>query len=92
MTRHNKRERDAILRNGRPTRQMRLEVPSTIAGRRRRGRYMSQERELLAKRKMLEEKAKHKQWELEAIFQMIHDTDKKIEEQREKQKIKGAEK
>ena len=88
MSRGRKRANDALLRNSRQTRQARLDVPYTTAGR---GRHMAQERELLAKRRMLEEQAKNKRWELEAIFQMIHDTDMKIEEQREKQTIKERE-
>ena len=46
---------------------------------------MGIERELLAKRKMLEEKAREKYDELDAIFQQIWETNQKIEDQREKQ-------
>jgi len=46
---------------------------------------MGKERELLAKRQMLEQEARKKYDELDVIFQQIHETDKKIEEQREKQ-------
>jgi len=60
-------------------------VASTIKGCGSKNHPMMHERRLLAKRRMLEEQAQIKQWELEAIFQMIYDTDKKIEEQREKQ-------
>ena len=77
-----RREKDALLRNGRQTKQERLTVPSTKAGV---GRHMAQERELLAKRAMLEDEARKKYDELDVIFQQIHETDKKIEEQREKQ-------
>ena len=80
--RHNKRVKDKLLLNGRPLKQERLEVPSTRAGR---GRHMAQERELLARRRMLEDKAKEKYDELEVIFQQIKETNEKIEEQREKQ-------
>ena len=86
---HTKRERDILLRNSRPTKQQRLDiVPSTTAGR---GRHMAQERELLAKRRMLEAEAKKKYDELDAIFQKIHETDLKIEEQRDKQQGLGSE-
>jgi len=47
--------------------------------------HMGKERELLAKRQMLEQEARKKYDELDVIFQQIHETDKKIEEQREKQ-------
>ena len=78
-----RREKDALLRNGRQTKQERLDkVPSTIAGV---GRHMAQERELLAKRAMLEDEARKKYDELDVIFQQIHETNLKIEEQREKQ-------
>jgi len=46
---------------------------------------MGIERELLAKRRMLEQDAHKKYDELEVIFQQIWETNKKIEEQREKQ-------
>jgi len=49
--------------------------------------HMGKERELLAKRQMLEQEARKKYDELDIIFQQIHETDKKIEEQREKQII-----
>lgn len=63
----------------------RKKVPSTTAG--RGSRHMAQERELLAKRKMLEQDA-HKIFdELEMIFQRMAETDEKIEEQRKKQEI-----
>jgi len=52
---------------------------------------MAQERELLAKRRMLEAEAKKKYDELDAIFQKIHETDLKIEEQRDKQQGLGSE-
>ena len=85
---HTKRERDVLLRNGRPTKQLRLnKVPSTRAGM---GRHMAQERELLAKRAMLEDEARKKYDELDVIFQQIHETDKKIEEQRQKQEREEA--
>ena len=86
---HTRRERDAVLRNGRPTTQERLEVPSTRTG--CGSRHMAQERELLAKRQMLEQEARKKYDELDAIFQRIHETDQKIEEQREKQMRKERE-
>ena len=49
--------------------------------------HMGKERELLAKRRMLEQDAHKKYDELDVIFQKIVETDKKIEEQREKQYI-----
>lgn len=58
-------------------------VPSTTAG--CGSRHMAIERELLAKRQMLVQDAKKKYDELDVIFQQIHETDKKIEEQRDKQ-------
>jgi len=61
------------------------EVPDTIMGRGSRSRHMGIERELLAKRQMLEQDAHKKFDELEVIFQQIVETDKEIEEQREKQ-------
>lgn len=48
-------------------------------------RHMSQERELLAKRQMLEQEARKKYDELDEIFQQITETNVKIEEQRQKQ-------
>ena len=39
----------------------------------------------MAKRAMLEDEARKKYDELDVIFQQIHETDKKIQEQREKQ-------
>jgi len=51
---------------------------------------MAQERELLAKRAMLEDEARKKYDELDVIFQQIHETDKKIEEQRQKQEREEA--
>ena len=47
--------------------------------------HMGRERELLAKRKMLAQEAHKKYDELDVIFQQIVETDKKIEEQRQKQ-------
>ena len=47
--------------------------------------HMAQERELLAKRQMLEQDARKKFDELDVIFQQIVETNTKIEEQREKQ-------
>ena len=49
--------------------------------------HMGKERELLAKRQMLKQRAHKKYDELEIIFQQIAETDAKIEEQREKQVI-----
>jgi len=49
---------------------------------------MGKERELLAKRRMLEQIARNKYDELDEIFQQITETDEKIEEQREKQQGK----
>ena len=83
MTPAKKRANDALLRNGRQTKQDRLEVPSTKAG----SRHMAQERELLAKRAMLEQDARKKYDELDMIFQQIHETNLKIEEQRQKQLV-----
>jgi len=62
---------------------MKNKVPSTRAG--RGSRHMAQERELLAKRQMLEQEARKKYDELDVIFQQIWETNAKIEEQREKQ-------
>jgi len=47
--------------------------------------HMGKERELLAKRRMLEEDARKKYDELDVIFQKIWEVNKEIEEQREKQ-------
>lgn len=60
--------------------------PSTIVARASRAAHMGKERELLAKRRMLEQKAYQKYDELDEIFQKIVETDTKIEEQRQKQK------
>jgi len=49
--------------------------------------HMGKERELLAKRRMLEEDARKKYDELDVIFQKIWEVNKLIEEQREKQII-----
>jgi len=49
--------------------------------------HMGKERELLAKRRMLEEDARKKYDELDVIFQKIWEVNKEIEEQREKQII-----
>ena len=49
--------------------------------------HMGRERELLAKRRMLEQDAHKKYDELDVIFQQIVETDKKIEEQRQKQQV-----
>lgn len=62
---------------------MNKKVPSTRAG--CGSRHMAIERELLAKRQMLEQEARKKYDELDVIFQQIHETDQKIEEQRDKQ-------
>ena len=53
--------------------------------------HMGKERELLAKRQMLEQEAHKKYDELDVIFQQIVETDKKIEEQRQKQQVKMVE-
>ena len=53
--------------------------------------HMGKERELLAKRKMLAQEAHKKYDELDVLFQQIVETDKKIEEQRQKQKVKMVE-
>ena len=66
---------------------MKNKVPSTIIGRGSRSRYMGIERELLAKLQMLEQDAHKKYDELDVIFQQIVETDKKIEEQRQKQQV-----
>jgi len=81
-----KRKLDALLRNGRQTKQERLKVPSTVVA--SRSAHMGKERELLAKRRMLEQIARNKYDELDEIFQQITETDEKIEEQREKQQGK----
>ena len=47
--------------------------------------HMGRERELLAKRQMLEQEAHKKYYELDVIFQELMETNKKIEEQRQKQ-------
>jgi hypothetical protein len=83
MSRGRKIANDALLRNGRQTKQERLEVPSTSEG--CGSKHMEHERKLLAKRQMLEHDAKKKYDELDAIFQQIVETNAKIEEQREKQ-------
>ena len=88
--RHNKRVKDKLLLNGRPLKQERLEVPSTIEGCGSRSKAFEHERKLLELRKALVQQAKEKYDELDFIFQKIHVTDQKIEEQREKQ-TKGAE-
>ena len=80
-----RRERDALLRNSRPTKQERLDVPSAIVARASKAAHMGKERELLAKKQMLEQDARQKYDELDEIFQQIHETDQKIEEQRQKQ-------
>ena len=83
---HTRRERDAILRNGRQTTQERLDkVPSTTLGCGSRSRHMGIERNLLIKRAMLEDEARKKYDELDAIFQKIWEINTEIEEQREKQ-------
>ncbi len=78
-----RRQRDAIIRNGRPTKQERL--PNAIMARASRARHMGLERELLAKRRMLEQDVRKKYDELDEIFQQIVETNKKIEAQRDKQ-------
>ncbi len=78
-----RRQRDAIIRNGRPTKQERL--PSAIVARASKAAHMGKERELLAKRRMLENDARKKYDELDEIFQQIVETDQKIEKQRQKQ-------
>lgn len=83
--RHNRRVKDKLLLNGRPLRQERLEVPSTTEGAGSRSKAFEHERKLLHKRKILVEDAMAKYDELDTIFQKIHDTDKEIEKQREKQ-------
>ena len=49
--------------------------------------HMGKERELLARRRMLEQDAYKKYDELDAIFQQITETNLKIEEQRQKQQV-----
>ena len=81
-----RREKDALLRNGRQTKQERLDkVPSTSIGRESRSRYMGIERELLAKRQMLQQEAHKKYDELDIIHQRICETNAEIEQAREKQ-------
>ena len=66
---------------------MNRKVPSTSIGRESRSRYMGIERELLAKRQMLEQQA-HKMFdELDIIHQRIVETNAEIEKAREKQVI-----
>ena len=66
---------------------MKNKVPSTIIGRESRSRYMGIERELLAKRQMLEQQA-HKIFDkLDIIHQRIVETNAEIEKAREKQVI-----
>ena len=62
-------------------------VPSTIIGRGSRSRYMGIERELLAKREMLQQEAHKKYDELDIIHQRIVETNAEIEKVREKQVI-----
>ena len=87
MTPAKKRANDAILRNGRQTKQDRLEVPSTTEGRGSRSKAMEHERKLLAQRRVFEEEARKKYDELDAIFQKMHEINEKIEDQREKQTV-----
>ena len=82
---HTKRERDVLLRNRRPTTQTRLQVPSTTEGWGSRSKAFEHERKLLAIRQILVKEARDKYDELDAIFQQIHEMDRKIEEQRQKQ-------
>ena len=60
-------------------------LPSAIVARASKAAHMGKERELLAKRRILEQNAYQKYDELDEIFQQIVETDKKIEEQRQKQ-------
>lgn len=64
---------------------MKEKVPSTIVGRASQAAHMGKERELLAKRRMLEQDARKKYDELDIIFQQIAETNAKIEEQIQKQ-------
>ena len=64
---------------------MNEKVPSTSMGRESRSRYMGIERELLAKRQMLEQDAHKKYDELDIIHQRICETNAEIEKAREKQ-------
>ena len=66
-------------------------VPSTAIGRESRSRYMGIERELLAKREMLQQEAHKKFDELDVIHQRICETNAEIEKAREKQKVKMVE-
>ena len=68
-----RREKDALLRNGRQTTQERLDkVPSTRAGV---GRHMAQERELLAKLVMIDDEIRKQYDKLDSIFQQIIDSE-----------------
>ena len=69
---------------------MKNKVPSTIIGRGSRSRYMGIERELLAKRQMLEQEAHKKYDELDIIHQRIMETNAEIEKARENQKREPA--
>jgi len=81
-----KRKLDAFLRNSRPTKQERLDVPYTkVASRAAQAAHMGKEREYLALRRILEQKAHQLYDELDLIFQQIVETKAKIEEQRQKQ-------
>ena len=66
---------------------MKNKVPCTAIGRESRSRHMGIERELLAKRKMLEQQAHKKFDELDVIHQRIVETNAEIEKAREKQVI-----
>lgn len=64
---------------------MKEKLPDTIVARASKASHFGKERELLAKRRMLEQKAHQKYDELDIIFQQIVETDEKIEDQRQKQ-------
>ena len=86
MTRARKAAGDAFLRNGRPTKQERLDkVPSTTEGSESRSKAFEHERKLLEIRKDLEDQAQKKYNELDSIFQQLHEVNDKIEHQRRKQ-------
>ena len=60
---------------------MKEEVPDTIVARASTAAHMGKERELLAKKRMLEQDARKKYDELDEIFQQIAEVTNKIEEQ-----------
>ena len=62
-------------------------VPNAIVARASKASHMGKERELLAKRQMLEQQAQKKYDELDEIFQKLADTKADIEHHRRKQEL-----